>query len=48
MPAKSKLLFTAVSIGNWIAGRASFRIERKSVAAVRSGARAKVSSAYVL
>ena len=48
MPAKGKLLLTAVSIVNWIAGRASFRIERKSVAAVRSGTRAKVSSAYLL
>ena len=44
MPTKGKLLLTAVSIVNWIAGCASFRTETKSVAAVRSGTRAKVSS----
>ena len=48
MPTKGKLLLTAVSIVNWIAGCASVRTERKSVAAVRSGTRAKVSSTYLL
>ena len=48
MPMKGKLLLTAVSIVNWIAGCASFRTERKSVAAVRSGTRAKVLSTYLL
>ena len=43
MPTKGKLLLTAVSIVNWIAECASFRTERKSVAVVRSGTRAKVS-----
>ena len=37
MPMKGKLLLTAVSIVNWIAGCASFGTERKSVAAVKSG-----------
>ena len=32
MPTENKLLLTAVSIVNWIAGCASFRTERKSVA----------------
>ena len=36
MPTKGKLLLTAVSIVNWIAGCASFRAERKSVAAANS------------
>ena len=48
MPAKGKLLLAALSIVNWIAGCASFRTERKSVAAVRSGTRAKVSSKHLL
>ena len=47
MPTQGKLLLTAVSIVNWITGCASFRTERKSVAAVRSGTRAKVSSINV-
>ena len=48
MPTKGKLLLTVVSIVNWITGCASFTTERKSVVAVRSGTRAKVSSAYLL
>ena len=48
MPTKGKLLSTAVSIVNWIAGCVSFRTERKSVAAAKSGTRAKVSSTYLL
>ena len=48
MPTKGKLLLTAVSIFNWIAAYTSFRTERKLVAAVRSGTRAKVSSTYLL
>ena len=48
MPTKGKLLLTAVSIVNWVAGCASFRTERKLVAAVRSGTRAKVLSTYLL
>ena len=46
MPTNGKLLLTAVSIVNWIAGCASFRTERKSVAAARSGTGAKVSSTF--
>ena len=42
------LFVVAVSIVNWIAGSASFRTERKSVAAVRLGTRVKVSSTYLL
>ena len=48
MPTKGKLLLTAVSIVNWIAGCVSFRTERKSVAAAKSGTRVKVSSTYLL
>lgn len=48
MPTKGKLLLTVVSIVNWITGCASFTTERKSVIAVRSGTRAKVSSADLL
>ena len=47
MPTKGKLLLTAV-FDCWISGCASFRNERKSVAAVKSGTRAKVSSTYLL
>ena len=44
---KGKLLLTAVSIVNWMAGCISFKTERKYVAAVRSGTRTKVSSKYL-
>ena len=48
MPTKGNILLTAVSIVNWIAGCAPFKIVRKSVAAGRSGTSAKVSSTYLL
>ena len=38
----------SVFIVNWIAECASFRTERKSVAAARSGTKARISSMYPL